>query len=125
MEKPKALIIDDDEMLATFFASAFEDADYEVWIVHDGQQARTYLNNHVPNVVVLDLQLPHVSGEELLAFIRGDGRFEHTWVFVTSIEGTRVSYLHEQADIVLTKPVAYQQVVQLAERVHPQEKSSS
>ena len=112
-------------MLATFFASAFEDADYEVWIVHDGQQARTYLNNHVPNVVVLDLQLPHVSGEELLAFIRGDGRFEHTWVFVTSIEGTRVSYLHEQADIVLTKPVAYQQVVQLAERVHPQEKSSS
>jgi hypothetical protein len=60
----------------------------------------------------------------LLSFIREDARFEHTWVFVTSIEGTRVSYLHEQADIVLTKPVAYQQVVQLAERVHPKVKSS-
>ncbi len=125
MGKPKALIIDDDEMLATFFASAFEDAEYEVQIVHDGQQAQTYLNDHAPNVVVLDLQLPHVSGEELLSFIRSDGRFEHTWVFVTSIEGTRVSYLHEQADIVLTKPVAYQQVVQLAERVHTKENLSA
>lgn len=124
MEKPTALIIDDDEMLATFFASAFEDANYDVWIVHDGQQAQTYLDDHVPHVMVVDLQLPYVSGEELLSFIRGDGRFEHTWVFVTSIEGTRVSYLHEQADIVLTKPVAYQQVVQLAERVHPKEKLS-
>ncbi len=124
MEKPQALIIDDDEMLATFFASAFEDADYEVCTVYDGQKAQTYLNDHIPHVVVLDLQLPHVSGEELLMFIRSDGRFEHTWVFVTSIEGTRASYLHEQADIVLTKPVAYQQVVQLAERVHPKEQSS-
>lgn len=124
MEKPVALIIDDDEMLATFFTSAFEDADYEVCTIYDGQKALSYLDDHVPHVVVLDLQLPHVSGEQLLSFIREDARFEHTWVFVTSIEGTRVSYLHEQADIVLTKPVAYQQVVQLAERVHPQEKSS-
>lgn len=110
-------------MLATFFATAFEDADYEVYTVHDGQQAQNYLDNHVPNVVVLDLKLPHVSGEQLLTFIRGDARFEHTWVFATSIEGTRVSFLQEKADIVLTKPVAYQQVVQLAERVHPKVKS--
>lgn len=124
MEKPQALIIDDDEMLATFFASAFEDADYETSIVYDGQKALSYLDDHVPNVVVLDLHLPHVSGEKLLSHIREDVRFKDTWVFVTSIEGTRVSYLHEQADIVLTKPVAYQQVVQLAERVHPKVQSA-
>lgn len=124
MEQPKALIIDDDEMLATFFASAFEDADYEVHKVHDGQQAKIYLDDHVPNVVVLDLKLPRVSGEQLLSFIRSDARFENTWVFATSIEGTRVSFLQEKADIILTKPVAYQQVVQLAERVHPKVKSS-
>jgi len=124
MQKPQALIIDDDEMLATFFASAFEDAEYEVCTIYDGQQALIYLDDHVPHVIVIDLQLPHISGEQLLSFIRGQSRFEHTWVFVTSIEGTRVSYLHNQADIVLTKPVAYQQVVQLAERAHPKENSS-
>jgi DNA-binding response OmpR family regulator len=118
MKKPLALIVDDDEMLATFFASAFEDAAYDVHTVHDGQQALTYLDTHVPNVVVLDLMLPFVPGELLLSFIRGEPRFEHTWVFATSIEGTRVGYLHEKADIILTKPVAYQQVVKLAERVY-------
>ena len=117
MKKPLALIVDDDEMLATFFAAAFEDAQYEVFAVHDGQQALTYLNEHVPNVVVLDLMLPYISGEKLLTYIREDARFKHTWVFATSIEGRRVTYLQEKADILLTKPVAYQQVLQLAERV--------
>lgn len=119
MKKPQALIIDDDEMLATFFSSAFEDADYDVHAIHDGQEALTYLGEHVPNVIVLDLRLPHISGEQLLTFVRGDNRFKDTWIFATSIEGTRVSYLHDKADIILTKPVAYQQVVELAERVHP------
>ena len=124
MKKPLALIVDDDEMLATFFATAFEDAQYDVHAVHDGQQALAYLDSHVPNVIVLDLMLPHVSGEELLTFVRGEARFKDTWVFATSIEGRRVAYLHKKADILLTKPVAYHQVVQLAERVYPKLKLS-
>ena len=119
MIKPKALIVDDDEMLATFFTAAFEDVGYDVQTVLDGQEALLYLAEHTPHVVVLDLQLPHVSGEELLKFIKSEDRFATTWVFATSIEGTRVGYLHETADIVLTKPVEYQQVVQLAMRVQP------
>lgn len=119
MTQPKALIVDDDEMLATFFTAAFEDVGYEVLTVHDGQAALSYLEAETPHVVLLDLQLPHVSGEQLLKFIKGKERFANTWVFVTSIEGTRAGYLHEQADIVLTKPVEYQQIMQLAARVQP------
>ena len=117
MLKPQALIVDDDEMLATFFTAAFVDVGYEVHTIHDGQDALLHLAQHAPHVIVLDLQLPHVSGEQLLIFIKSQARFEKTWVFATSVEGTRAGYLHEQADFVLTKPVSYQQVVQLAARV--------
>jgi two-component system response regulator VicR len=117
MMKFKALIVDDDEMLATFFTAAFSDVGYDVHTVHDGQAALLHLEEETPHVVLLDLQLPHVSGEQLLKFIKGKERFADTWIFVTSIEGTRVGYLHQQADFVLTKPVTYQQVVQLASRV--------
>lgn len=117
MEKIHALVIDDDEMLATFFATAFEDVDYDVHVVHDGQEALDYLKKHTPNVIVLDLQLPHISGEQLLSFIRSEARLKNSWVFATSIEGTRVGFLDDQADMVLTKPVSYRQVVHLAERV--------
>lgn len=119
MIKPQALIVDDDEMLATFFAAAFENVGYEVYTVHDGQDALSYLKSESPHVVLLDLQLPHVSGEELLKFMKSEIRFEHTWIFATSVEGTRAGFLQEQADFVLTKPVSYQQVVQLATRVQP------
>ena len=117
MIKPKALIVDDDEMLATFFTAAFEDSGYDVHTVHDGQESLAYLETETPHAVLLDLQLPHVSGEELLKFMKSELRFESTWVFATSVEGTRAGFLQEQADFVLTKPVTYQQVVQLAARV--------
>jgi two-component system cell cycle response regulator DivK len=117
--KPRALIVDDDEMLATFFTAAFVDSGYEVHTVHDGQEALAYLGTETPHAVLLDLQLPHVSGEQLLKFIKSNSRFEHTWVFATSVEGTRAGFLQELADFVLTKPVSYQQVVQLAARVQP------
>lgn len=119
MTKPQAVIVDDDEMLATFFTAAFEDVGYDVHTVHDGQEALLHLAEHTPHVVVLDLHLPHVSGEQLLKFIKSEDRFKDTWVFATSVEGTRAGFLQEQADFVLTKPVTYQQVVQLAARVQP------
>ncbi len=124
MKKLSALIIDDDEMLATFFATAFEDAGYDIHTVHDGLVALDYLKEQVPNVVVLDLQLPGVSGEKLLTFIKDDVRLKNTWVFATSIEGTRVAFLNEKADIILTKPVNYKQVLHLAVRVQSQLKES-
>ncbi|MCA9975710.1 MAG: response regulator [Anaerolineales bacterium] len=119
MNRPFALVVEDDEMLATFFASAFDSADYETEMISDGAEALDFLQTHVPAVVLLDLQLPHVSGEELLTFIKSHPSLEKTLVFVTSVEGIRASYLQDEADFVLTKPVAYRQLRDLAARVHP------
>ncbi len=119
MGKPTALVIEDDEMLATFFATAFEDAGYEVMTVHDGEQAITYLSDNIPTIILCDLQLPDVSGEVILSYISGETKFAATRVFAASVEGTRVNYLQNQVDIVLTKPVSYKQLLRLAERLHP------
>lgn len=119
MNRPLALVVEDDEMLATFFASAFNDAGYDTVAINDGAEALTYLQAHVPTIVLLDLQLPHVSGEELLTFIKSQPDFVETLVFVASVEGIRASYLADEADFVLTKPVAYRQLRDLAARMHP------
>jgi DNA-binding response OmpR family regulator len=119
MEKPTALVIEDDEMLATFFATAFEDAGYEVTTVRDGGQAMFHLSDNVPTIVLCDLQLPDVSGEVILSYIRSQTKFAATRIFAASVEGTRVNYLQNQVDIVLTKPVSYKQLLRLAERLHP------
>ncbi|MCL4867600.1 MAG: response regulator [Anaerolineae bacterium] len=119
MEKPTALIIEDDQMLATFFATTFEDAGYMVMAVHDGERAMSYLSESVPTIILCDLQLPDVSGELILSYIRNQTKFADTRVLAASVEGTRVNYLQNQVDLVLTKPVSYKQLLTLAERLHP------
>lgn len=119
MEKPVALVIEDDEMLATFFATTFEDAGYDVMSIHDGGQAMSYLRDSVPTIILCDLQLPDVPGEVILSYIRSQTKFADTRIFAASVEGTRVSYLRNQVDIILTKPVSYRQLLTLAERLHP------
>lgn len=119
MEKPMALVIEDDEMLATFFATTFEDADYKVITTYNGEQAMSYLRDNVPTIILCDLQLPDVPGEVILSYIRSQTKFAATQIFAASVEGTRVSYLQNQVDIILTKPVSYRQLLTLAERLHP------
>ena len=119
MGKPTALIIEDDEMLATFFATTFEDAGYDVLAVYNGGQALSYLSDHIPDVILFDLHLPDISGETILSYITKQAQFAATRVIATSVEGTRVTFLHNQVDIVLTKPVSYRQLLKIAERLHP------
>ena len=117
MTKPLALVVEDNEMLASFFTTTFEDTGYAVTAAQTGAEAFAYLENHIPLVALLDLNLPDVSGEGILSFIRSQQRFASTWVLAASVEGTRVGFLEQQADFVLTKPVSYRQLSQMIERL--------
>ena len=117
MTKPLALVVEDNEMLASFFTTIFEDAGYVVVAAETGAEAFVYLENHTPLVAMLDLNLPDVSGEGILSYIRSQPRFATTWILAASVEGTRVGYLDRTADFVLTKPVSYHQLFHITERL--------
>ena len=58
-----ALIIEDDEDLASIFAEALRGIDYEVELAADGRSAKERLQNGVaPFIILLDMHLPHISG---------------------------------------------------------------
>jgi two-component system phosphate regulon response regulator PhoB len=57
-----ALVIEDDEDLCGIFVKALEDAGFEVEAIQDGAIAQKRLEEVVPQVIVLDFHLPHVSG---------------------------------------------------------------
>ncbi|MFZ1396867.1 MAG: response regulator, partial [Candidatus Promineifilaceae bacterium] len=80
--KSVALIIEDDPDLVHIFASALKLSDYETSTVEDGQAALAVLKQIVPDVVVLDLHLPGLSGREILQAIREDGRLHQTRVIL-------------------------------------------
>ncbi|MCA9922486.1 MAG: response regulator transcription factor [Anaerolineales bacterium] len=119
MTKPLALIVEDHPMLRTFFAEALQEANYQTEVAQDGNEALNKLGKLIPDLVLLDLHLPHISGEDILTAIRIDCRLKETKVIVTSVDGSWASFLENKADLVLTKPVGYKQLQRLASRMHP------
>lgn len=100
-------------------------AGYETEIVADGQLAQERLRQVVPDLVLLDLNLPFVSGEELLTQIRNDSRLDKTRVLIASADGTQASQIRERADLVLQKPIEYHQLLVLSAKFHPDYKSTN
>ena len=119
MHKALALIVEDSSILANLFATALTDADYESVIVEDGQEAITWLQDSVPDLILLDLNIPNVSGEKVLASIRANERFAGTCILVISGSATRARQIHEKVDLVLHKPIEYHQLRRVSRIFHP------
>lgn len=107
MTNKTALIIEDDDDLSTIFAEAVRAAGYEPEIIRDGEVARARLANSQPDVVVLDLHLPHVAGTSLLSQIRADPRLAGIRVVVATADPRMAEITRPQADIVLIKPISF------------------
>lgn len=117
MKKKFALIIEDEEDLATIFSEALKAGSFETEIIHDGAIARRRLTEVVPDVVVLDLNLPHVDGNQLLIQIRDDARLEKTRVIVATADSGMANILDREADLILLKPISFIQLRTMAERM--------
>lgn len=115
-----ALIIEDNEDLAIIFAEALQAAGFETTIIPDGESAIARLETSVPRIIILDLHLPHVSGEEILQGIRSDPRFDETRVIIATADPRMADMLKDEADLVLLKPISFGQLRDLAARLAPE-----
>ena len=119
MTNPLAAVIEDEDDLAVLFAEAVQHAGYEAHIVSDGRQARDWLINRLPSLVILDLHIADVAGADILQFIRSEPRLAGTHVIIASADERTVKLLEDQADLALIKPVTFSQLRDLAARFHP------
>ena len=87
--------------------------------IEDGQTALARLAEVTPAVVVLDLNLPHVSGDEILHQIRADERLAETRVMLATANAMLAETLRGESDLVLLKPISPDQLRDLASRLRP------
>jgi CheY-like chemotaxis protein len=114
---PLAMIIEDHEDAAVIFANALRGTGFEIEIVRAGDEALERLAETTPSVVILDLQLPHVSGAEILRRIRTSMRLAGTYVIVATAYPDLAMGLSEKADQTFLKPVSFVQLQNLALRL--------
>ncbi len=119
IEKPLAYIVEDNQDTVTIFQSALEMAGYDVQVALDGAVAQNQLATIIPDLIILDLHMPHITGDILLKQIRADERLVDTRVFLATADANMASHLRDQAELVLLKPIGFSQLKDLAERFRP------
>jgi chemosensory pili system protein ChpA (sensor histidine kinase/response regulator) len=116
MPKPLALVVEDDPQLNQIFTLTLFES-FEVETISDGTQALERLTEIVPDLVVLDINLPGASGAEILEAIRANARFDSVKVILATASTQQAKELQDKADIVLLKPISPIQLRDLAERL--------
>lgn len=116
MTNPLAFIIEDDPKLSDIFAVSLRSANFDTEIATDGPAALARLEQIVPTIILLDLHLPGLSGEKILAWVRADERFAQTHILLATADAQAADALQGQADLVLLKPISPLQLRDLATR---------
>lgn len=78
MNNPLALIIEDEQDVAELISEDAQLLGFETEIIRMGEEALARLAIVVPDLVLLDLNLPHISGRDILHQIRMDERLTKT-----------------------------------------------
>ncbi|MFO7538918.1 MAG: response regulator [Chloroflexota bacterium] len=117
MSSSFVLIVEDDAQIAEIFSISLESIGLKTQCAADGQAALASLAKTVPDLVLLDLHLPHISGLEILKYIRSEARLAHVPVILATADNLRAEELHAEADLVLLKPVSPMQLRQLTKRL--------
>ncbi len=103
MTQPMALIIEDDPKLGVIYDTVVKQAGYETEIIRRGDEALKRLPHIAPNLILLDIHLPYVSGIELLKVIRATETLAKTPVIVLTADLYLAQTLEDQADYVIVK----------------------
>jgi CheY-like chemotaxis protein/HPt (histidine-containing phosphotransfer) domain-containing protein len=74
VEKKSILAVDDNAFFLDTLKSALQDTDYKLICVTSGMAALKYLQNHRPNLYILDIEMPEMDGYELAHKIRTYGK---------------------------------------------------
>ncbi|MCI0710596.1 MAG: response regulator [Chloroflexi bacterium] len=98
-------VIEDELSLATLYLEIMKRAGFSGTMALDGNYALVLLEQEVPDVIILDLMLPGLSGLDVLRYIRSTPRLEDVYVVVTTADYMAGHEVHELADQVLVKPV--------------------
>lgn len=115
---PDVLIVEDDEAMAVALSDGFRYEGYEVATVGDGEEAIRRVHDGSPDLVVLDVMLPRLSGLDVCRRLRGRGcTVPIILLTARSQEIDKVLGLKLGADDYVTKPFSFMELLARVEAV--------
>lgn len=111
MSAKKILVVDDESKIIEAVKAYLEKAGYMVYTAADGEAALRLFEKIAPDLVILDLMLPKLSGEEVCRRIRKQSRIPIIMLTAKVQEGDKLNGFYIGADDYLTKPFSPRELV--------------
>jgi len=110
----RILIVDDNRDSVTIMRTILESRGYQVTAAASGAEALEYLKKESPDLVLLDVMMPEISGLQVLQHIKEDantGRLPVILVTAKTHDDDLLSGYQYGADYYITKPFTAKQLV--------------
>ena len=115
-----ALIIEDQEDIADIYSNALSLVGFETQIIYDGKVALEQLPNLEPDIIILDMNLPHVSGHYLFKQLKTIPHLSEVPVIICTANSVMANAMKSEInaiDFILVKPVSIHQLNGLVHRI--------
>lgn len=113
-DNPAILIVEDDHDLGDLVTLILQTQGFTTRLIRDGGTAMRELNTddpNVPQIILLDMHLPGVSGVEIMSYVKHDARYNETKLIVTTADLQLADRAQRVADHVCTKPYSIDELL--------------
>jgi len=110
-EKFKILVVDDEQKVLNVIKAYLTKEGFEILTSMDGEDALSIFNNQPIHLIILDLMLPKISGEEVCSIIRATSSVPIIMLTAKSEEDNKIDGLAIGADDYITKPFSNRELV--------------
>ena len=111
----RLLVVDDNPVVLLALSEIMREAGFEVFAGRDGEEALVLARKHPPDLVLLDVVLPDISGVDLCRRIKADPDLKFLFVVLLSASETspdsQVSGLDAGADGYIARPIENRELV--------------
>lgn len=107
----KILLVDDEQKIVDVVKSYLQNSGYTVFEAYNGQDALNIFKTHSPSLIILDLMLPDISGEDICAMLRKHSNVPIIMLTSKVEEEDILKGLDLGADDYVTKPFSPKQLV--------------
>jgi two-component system, cell cycle response regulator DivK len=113
------LVVEDNEKNMKLFRDVLQAKGYRTVEATSGEEALELAGEHIPDLVLMDIQLPGMDGMTALAQLRGDERTASITVLALTaqaMQGDRERFLEAGFDGYISKPVNVMEFIQTVKR---------
>lgn len=105
------LVVDDEETIVDVIEAYLKNAGYNVFTAYDGKEAISIFNNENINLIILDLMLPDISGEEVCKIIKNEKDVPIIMLTAKINEDDILNGFNLGADDYVVKPFSVKQLI--------------